>query len=317
MGRPDEGVRERGPETPADLGPVADVVVVGAYTRDLYMFGERLPRTGETVNCREFVESDGGKGANQAVAAARLGAQVALVTGLGRDAAGGRAAQLFEREGIDTSCVVWDDREPTGAGFIVVDDAGDQILTTFAGASGRITSADVIRARPLIERAKVLIVQGELPIGVSLEAIAMAGPSTSVVVDPSPAETWIGCDMAGVHVLAPNEHEAALLAGRPDASAEDLAIATGVPCVVLHRGAAGVEVYSDGKKSFVPAVPAPHVVDTTGAGDAFCGALSAGLAQDLDLLAAVRLGTQAAAISGSRRYCIPSYPRRFELDKRT
>jgi ribokinase len=277
------------------------------------MFGERLPRPGETVNCREFVESDGGKGANAAVAAARIGASVALIIRLGRDESGERAARLFEREGIETSLLAWDDDIPTGAGFVVVDDSGHQLLTTYGGASARLTLDDVGRGEAAIAQAAVLIVQGEIPSEVSLAAVRLAGASTTVILDPGPVEPWLDCALAGVDILAPNEHEAALLIGCAAPSAEDVAAATGVPSVVLHRGAAGVEVFTNGVTWREPSVRARVVIDTTGAGDAFCGALAAGLAEGFDLKQAVRLGTEVAAISVSRRYCIPSYPRRSEL----
>jgi ribokinase len=280
------------------------------------MFGERLPRPGETVNCREFVESDGGKGANEAVAAARLGARVTLITRLGRDAPGDHAAKLFDDEGIDTSSLAWDDDTPTGAGFIVVDDDGQQLLTTYGGASARLTIADITRRGGIIDQAAVLIIQGEIPSAVSLEAVRLAGMETTVILDPSPVEPWLGQQLLGVDILAPNEYEAALLAGRAAPSAGDLAATTGVRCVALHRGARGVEVFSNGVTWHEPAAQVPVVIDTTGAGDAFCGALAAGLTEGLSIRQAVRLGTEVAGISVARRYCIPSYPRRSELSQR-
>ena len=284
------------------------VVAVGAYTRDLYMFGPRLPGPGETVDCPEYAESHGGKGANQAVAAARLGARTILITRLGRDRFGQEAFSLLEGEGIDMTNVTMDDEVGTGVGFIILDSCGMQLITTYAGASGRMTVEDMEHARPALERAAVLLLQGEIKAEVSLAAAWLAGESTTVVLDPGPAEPFLERgDFTRVDVLTPNEQEAAVLTGKAQPRAVDVQAATGVPMVIVKRGAEGAEVFYNGETQHVPAPPA-RVVDTTGAGDAFNGTLAAGLDRGLGLIRAVEHACRCASFSVGRKFCIPSFP---------
>lgn len=289
------------------------VVVVGAYTRDLFMYGPRLPLRGETVNCPDYAEADGGKAANQAVAAARLGAKTWLITGLGQDQAGQAARSLFANEAVDISYSRIDDAAHTGVGFIIVDHDGQQLITTYAGASAQLRIEDIERARPLLGSAAILLLQGEIDASVSLAAARLAGKQTCVILDPSPVEAFEGVpSLTGVTILTPNEPEAAVLTGLPSATAEQVAVVTGVSTVVITRGGNGVEIFWQGKLHHVPA-PQVTVVDTTGAGDAFNGALAAGLDRGLDVLAAAHLTCRCAAFSVGRKFCIPSYPTASDL----
>jgi ribokinase len=283
------------------------VVVVGAYTRDLFMYGPRLPLRGETVNCPDYAEADGGKAANQAVAAARLGAKTWLITGLGADQAGQAALALFANEAVDISYSRIGDAAHTGVGFIIVDHDGQQLITTYAGASAQLTVEDIERARPLLGGATALLLQGEIDAGVSLAAARLADQQTYVILDPSPVEAFESVpSLTGVTILTPNEPEAAVLTGLPSATAEQVAAVTGVSTVMITRGGNGVEVFWQGKLHRVPA-PRVAAVDTTGAGDAFNGALAAGLDRGLDILAAAHFACRCAAFSVARRFCIPSY----------
>lgn len=282
--------------------------MVGAYTRDLFMYGPRLPLRGETVNCPDYDEADGGKAANQAVAAARLGAKTCLITGMGQDQVGQAAQALFAREAVDISYSRIDDAAHTGVGFIIVDHDGQQLITTFAGASAHLTVEDIERARPLLDSASILLLQGEIEADVSLAAARMAGQQTCVILDPSPVEAFESVfSLKGVTILTPNEPEASVLTGLPSPTAEQVAQVTGISTVVITRGGNGVEIFWRGKLHHVPAPPA-SVVDTTGAGDAFNGALAAGLDRGLDMLAAAHFACRCAAFSVERRFCIPSYP---------
>jgi ribokinase len=284
------------------------VVVVGAYTRDLYMFGPRLPNPGETVNCSEYAESHGGKGANQAVAAARLGAHTTLITRLGKDTNGQMAYELFRREGLDMRHIIMDEEAGTGVGFIIVDKGGLQLITTYAGASARLSLKDLERARLMLESASVLLLQGEISAEVSLAAARLAGERTIVILDPSPVETFPNANwFGGVDILTPNEQEAAALVRKADPDAAATAAATGVPIIIITRGADGAEVFHNGQTQRVPAPPT-QVVDTTGAGDAFNGALAASLDRGFALLDAMEHACRCASFCVSRKYCIPSYP---------
>lgn len=289
------------------------VVVVGAYTLDLYMFGERLPTAGETVNCYDFAEAHGGKGANQAVAAGRLGASSTLIAKIGEDSVGENAYRFFLHEGIDTSYIVKQPGDRTGVGFIIVDHYGIQLITTYAGASLQLNLEHVRKAEPALKAATVLLLQGEIKPEITLEAARLAGNKTIVVLDPSPVESFDQSrTFPSVDILTPNEQEAIVLTHKDSPSARDVAEITRVPVVMLTRGVRGVEIYTYGETIFVPS-PQAKVVDTTGAGDAFNGALAAGLDRGMDLHPAVMNACHYASLTVGKRFCIPSYPRLGEF----
>ncbi len=284
------------------------VVSVGVYARDLYMFCLRLPKTGETVNSHEYAESHGGKAANQAVAAARLGARTALITRLGKDSIGQIAYDLFQNENLDVSQIIMDDAVGTGASFIILDQKGLQLITNYAGASARLNLKDIERAQPVLQAASTLLLQGEISAEISLFAAKLAGAKTLVILDPSPVEVFSGIKrFENVDILTPNEQEAELLTGRSNPDAAMIAELTGVPTIVITRGADGAEVFHRGKTTHVPS-PRVEVVDTTGAGDAFNGAMAAGLDRGLDLNTAIEHACRCASFSVGRRFCIPSFP---------
>lgn len=289
------------------------VVVVGAYTLDLYMFGDRLPQAGETVNCHTFAQAHGGKGANQAVAARRLGSKTALIARLGGDAIGQAALDLFLAEGIRTEYIVIDKENQTGVGFIIVDKEGRQIITTYAGAGYHLTVADIQQAEQAIKTASALLLQGETNPLASSAAAKLAGSQTMVILDPSPIEAFADINFfEDVDILTPNEQEAAWLVGDEWATAAEVSKATNVPIILLTRGEKGVEVFDNGEvyNIFPPPV---QVVDTTGAGDAFNGALAAALDRGFNLRAAVANACRYASLSVSKRFCIPSYARSEEF----
>lgn len=289
------------------------VVVIGAYTRDLFMYGPRLPGPGETVDCPDYAEAHGGKAANQAVAAARLGASTAIITCLGDDPPGQAALSMFADEHVDTSLTTRTTQSPTGVSFIIVDERGQQLITTCAGASAQLTLADIERASSLLHRASVILLQGEIPFEVSVVAARLAGPNTTVVLDPSPAENVIAhAPFTGVHVVTPNEHEAALLTGTMHPAGAEIAAVTQAPTAIITHGARGAEVYYNGTIAHVPAQNVP-VLDTTGAGDAFNGAYAAAISRGLDVLESVEFACRCAAISVQRRFCVPSFARLDEI----
>jgi ribokinase len=284
------------------------VAVVGAYTKDLYMFGPRLPGPGETVDCPEYAESHGGKAANQAVAAARLGAQTSLITLLGNDRMGDDAFALLASEGLDMTYVRRNDKAGTGVGFIILDQDGLQIITTYAGASGQLTRPMIRQAESMLKEAYVLLLQGEISAEISLYAAQLAGKHAKVILDPGPVEPFLGIGgLDEIDIIVPNQQEAATLTGKANPSPIDVQIATGVPNVIITLGAAGIEIFQGGDVIHIPAPPA-QVVDTTGAGDAFNGAIAAGLDRGLDLISASEHACRCASFSVERRFCIPSFP---------
>lgn len=277
------------------------------------MFGERLPLAGETVNCHAFAEAHGGKGANQAIAARRLGSETTFIARLGQDPIGQAALNLFLAEGIDTNYLIMDSGDQTGVGFIIVDKAGIQLITTFAGASFNLTVKDLNRAERAIKMASVLLLQGEIDPQTSMAAAKLAGDHTMVILDPSPVEAFGDrCLFEEIDILTPNEQEAAWLTKSAQTTAMDVSRVTNVPIILLTRGERGVEVFDNGKAYKIPAPPT-QVVDTTGAGDAFNGALAAGLDRGLSIRIAVRNACNYASLSVSKRFCIPSYARSEEF----
>jgi ribokinase len=296
------------------------VCVVGSVNLDLNTYADRLPAPGETVHARGFTTGHGGKGANQAVMAARLGASVALVARVGRDLFGRDAVEHLRAEGIDTRHVAPTDGVSTGTAVVTVDAAGRNTIVVAPGANGLLTAADVEAARPAIESARVLVCQQEVPAGANLAAMRIAAKAgVTVVFNPAPA----GADTPAeayrlATVVCPNEHEAAVLTGRSvrtpeeaESAAREL-LSRGARSVVVTLGARGCLVAAPAGVAAVPA-PVVEAVDTTGAGDAFIGSLAYHLARGDDLLAAARRATRIAALSVRSPGTQTSFPRAADL----
>jgi ribokinase len=265
---------------------VSDLVVVGSVNADLVVRLSRLPAPGETVSGGTFERHHGGKSANQAVAAVRLGTSVAFVGAVGDDDFGADAVAALEREGIDCSGVARLDDAPTGVALIAVDEAGENQIAVASGANARL-------AGPAVPPEACIVLLGlEVPDEAVLAAARAAG-DVRIVLNPAPARPLPDELLDLGPILTPNEAEARTLTGEPDAQAAARALTqrTGAP-VVVTLGARGALV--DGQ---VIAPPPVQVVDTTGAGDTFTGALAAELAAGADIRGAARFATAAAALS--------------------
>jgi ribokinase len=297
----------------ADLGPV---VVVGGHAQGLVLHVGAIPKEGETVLGHGYDEPmDGGKGTNQAVAVARLGVPVRLLTVLGSDDRGRRALAYFREVGIDVSWSVVTDG-PTDVGFVVLPPSGIPAIATAMDRSVEL-SPEFVRSRAAaLEDASVVVCQLEAPPETALEAFRIArqngartvlNPAPVVPVDP---ELFRLCD-----VLVPNEHEAAALAGH-DAPPGELAAVLrdrlGAGAVVVTAGGDGAYLADDGRVEHVPASPAT-AVDTTGAGDGFVGAFATRLRVGESLLAATEYAVRAAAIKVERSGTMPSFATAQEL----
>jgi ribokinase len=278
------------------------VVVVGSVNVDLMVRGKRLPGPGETVSGGTFARHGGGKGANQAVAAARLGAQVTMIGAVGGDELGEEALRLLDEEGIETSEVARLDGVPTGVALIVVDAAGENQIAVAPGANARLPADHVERALAAVARSPaagggtaVTLLGFEAP-----DAAVLAGARGApgpVVCNPAPART-LPDGLAELHpILTPNAGEAQHLTGEDDTedAARTLAERTGAP-VLVTLGARGV-LLLDGSEARTLAPPRVTPVDTTGAGDAFKGALAAALAGGRELHDAAAFAVAAAARS--------------------
>jgi ribokinase len=290
------------------------IVVVGSANTDMVIKAPRIPRPGETVIGGEFVMAAGGKGANQAVAAARLGAQVALVARLGTDVFGDQAVAGYQREGIDTAHVVRDPDAASGVALIFVDARGENSIAVASGANARLTPADVERAGRVIAAADVLLVQLEVPLDAVARAIELAHRAeVTVILNPAPAAEIDPALLANVSIATPNEHEIQVVVGEPEperAVSRMLDAGTGIVLVTL--GPQGV-LWAEGQRRQIVPAYAVQAVDTTAAGDAFNGGLACALGRGLPTEQAVRYANAVAALSVTRMGAQPSLPREGEV----
>lgn len=296
------------------------VFIVGIYAADLVFSGDRLPAPGETVIAQDFMRSHGGKGSNQAVAAARAGAEVSFFTLLGKDAFAESALSLWKEEGI-RSLARMIDGESTGAASISVDtQTGNNCVFVFPGASRLMTPADIDSLSAEIISSDIFVIQLEQPIDAAVHALKCAHQhGVTAILNPAPAcdlpeEIYPYCDY-----LLPNETEASLLSGITVNSRET---AKAAAKVLLERGAKNVIITLGEKGALLcnadevhhePAVITGHCVDTTGAGDAFIGGFAAGLSQGMQVREALRFAATLAGISVTRHGAAASMPRLPEI----
>jgi ribokinase len=294
----------------------AEIVVVGSLNLDVSVPVPRHPRPGETVLGGDAARTPGGKGANQAVAAARLGGTVAMVGGVGDDGVGAGLCAALESDGVERSAVRVLTDVPTGTALIAVDPEGENTIVVSPGANARIDAGGVEAAADVLRRAAVCLLQLEVPLEAVIRASELAGGT--VVLNPAPARALPAALLERVDVLVPNRSELAILAERDEArELDDVAALArsidGPGAVVVTLGADGALVVSEGSAVHVSAVKVSPV-DTTGAGDCFCGALADALARGEGLEAAVRWSVRAAAVSTTRRGAQDSLPMRAEVE---
>jgi len=298
------------------------IVIVGSSGTDMIIKLERIPRPGETLLGGEFHITGGGKGANQAVSAARAGGKVAFVARLGQDDFGDQAKAAFANEGINVEHIYRDRKVSTGVALIFVDQHGENSIGVAPGANGRLSPADLKKARKIFAGASVMVVQLEIPLDtVQTAAVLAAKSGARVILNPAPARALPDELLRHVSILTPNETEAELLTGikvDSDSAAVKAASvlrARGVQTVILTLGARGALVAtSDGSPQLVPGFKV-KAVDSTGAGDVFNGALAVALAEEQPLIDAVRFANAAAAISVTRLGAQPSAPSRREIQR--
>ncbi|HKV44682.1 MAG TPA: ribokinase [bacterium] len=302
---------------------MVQVCVVGSLNMDLVVKAPRLPRVGETVAGGSFATFPGGKGANQAVAAARLGARVAMVGRVGRDAFGEQLVVGLKRDGIDAAHVRVDPDAATGVAFIGVDADGRNMIMVASGANRRVPASDVDDAREAIVGARVLLLQLEVPMAATLRAAAIArAAGVMVCLDPAPAVALPEALYAGVDVINPNEGEAQTLTGIEVGSTADAVRAAealharGPRVVVVKMGERGAVYLGPEGRGHVPAVPV-KAVDTTAAGDAFAAALGVALGEGRGTADAVAFATQVAGLKVTRMGAQVAMPTRGEVEEAT
>ncbi|HEV7812250.1 MAG TPA: ribokinase [Leifsonia sp.] len=289
------------------------VAVVGSANMDILFTVDRVPSPGETLLAESVALHPGGKGLNQAVAAARAGAVTTFVGALGRDSHGNQLAAVLTEDGIVDTLVRRVD-EATGQAFIVVDGRGENTIIVASGANSSVVAlTDDDRAA--IAASSVLLLQLELPVGVVLAAAKFArSVGTTVMLNAAPAQPLAPELLESLDYLIVNEHEACLIAGSDDLSVASASLASLVGRVIVTLGSQGSALFDGGIE--VGMVPALKVtaVDTTGAGDTFCGAFAAAIAEGRELAEAATFGTTAAALSVQRVGAVPSIPSRESID---
>ena len=295
------------------------IVVLGSTNTDMVVKAERIPAPGETILGGRFLMNPGGKGANQAVAAARLGAEVVFIAKVGDDLFGREAKALFAKENICTDYVLTDPSEPSGVALIMVDAKGENCIAVASGANGTLMPEDIEGLEGVIAQSDLLLMQLETPLEtVRYAADVAVNLGVPVILNPAPA-----CELPSdlydcLEVITPNESEAELLTNikvTDEASAEAAARVLcdkGVRQVVITMGAKGAYVFDGEDGVMVPAFKV-EAVDTTAAGDVFNGALAVALTEELELEEAVRFASKAASISVTRMGAQASAPRREEL----
>ena len=290
------------------------VVVVGSFMMDLVIKAARRPQKGETLIGQQFGMFGGGKGNNQAIAAARLGGDVAMVGRLGRDSFGDTLMDALVEEGIEVGFVVRDAEAGTGVASPVIDADGDNSIIIVPRANMRLSAADVERAASVISDSDVLLLQLEVPISASQRAAEIAKSSgTKVILNPAPARDLPDSFLSQVDILTPNQVEAEFLSGVKVSDSESaeraarILLDRGVSAVILTLGDSGALLINREMSTRIPAYTV-NVVDTTAAGDAFCGALSIALAPGEALEDAVVFANAAGALAVTALGAAPSMP---------
>lgn len=303
------------------LSAAPKVVVVGSLNTDLVMRAERFPQPGETLSARSFQTFIGGKGLNQAIAAARQGGRVTMIGRVGDDAFGQTLRAVAEREGIDTAHLHTTPGIHSGVANIVVDDRAENVILISAGANGQLTPADVEAARAVIAAADVVLAQLEVPLETVMAAASIARQSAvRMILVPAPARALPLELMRNVDVLVPNRVEISAVLPAPAHSLEEDArqiLALGTRMVVVTLGSHGAMAFTAERPAdpplHIPAFPV-EAVDTTGAGDAFAGGLAVALASGLSLDQAVRRAAACGALACTVMGAEPSLPRREAVD---
>ena len=295
------------------------IVVFGSINMDLVARTHRLPNPGETLTGNSFQTIPGGKGANQAVACARLGAETYMVGRVGGDVFGKNLKDELEKAGVDHQNVVVDSDTSSGVALIAVEDSAENFIIVIPGANGQIENHDLQRLEDVLTRSKVLLLQLEIPMEMVVSAARLAKEKElRVILDPAPAQTLPEEIYPLLDIITPNETETELLVGFPIQTKEDAANAAkilrgrGVSHVIIKMGSRGAYALMDDQEEFFkPFQVTP--VDTVAAGDAFNGALAVALSENLPVEKAIQWGMAGGALSVTKEGAQPAMPERNEL----
>ncbi len=292
------------------------ILVVGSSNIDLVASVDRLPSRGETVLGYRFAQSFGGKGANQAVAAARAGAEVAFLSKLGADANGRLIEQHLAAQGLSRPILLRDAEFPTGVAMILVDHSGENQIAVVPGSNGRLTPADLRQHRELIAGARVLLLQMEIPRETVFEALRLGREcGLTTILNPAPAAPLPSDLLRLVDILTPNESEAQVLTGSTDpAEAAQILTGRGVGTVVVTCGANGAFLTTGNDVTHIPGFLVV-TIDSTGAGDAFNGALACAVAEGVPLKSAIERANAAGALATTGRGAQESMPTKDDIEQ--
>ena len=295
------------------------ITVIGSYATGLTLRVKRLPSRGETVLASGYRADYGGKGSNQAVGCARLGAEIDFVASIGTDDFAQMALKLYREEGIDIRFLRQTRDLPTGVGFILVDEQGHNCIALDPGANESLSASDIAASKAAVKGSTVLLTQLEIPVEAAETALALGRAEGAVtILNPAPVRPLPQSVLQSVDVLTPNQTEANVLTGRnPDAAGDPEPIArdlihAGVKQVVMTLGEKGALIVTASSAKHIPA-PAMPAVDTTGAGDAFNAGLATALAFGENLESAVQFAVVTGALAVTREGVIPSLPTRKDV----
>jgi len=296
------------------------IAVIGSSNTDMVIKTTKLPAPSETILGGDFFMNPGGKGANQAVAAARLGGKVSLIAKTGDDVFGRQARQNFESDRINCNFLVTDPDHPSGVALITVDSHGENCIVVAPGSNGSLGKTDIDQAREEILRSELILMQLEIPIEtVSYAANIAFDAGIKVILNPAPAAKIPDELLSRLYMITPNETEAELISGIPVVDMESARLAAqnlydrGVKVVVITLGSKGALLFTGDKALLVPS-PRVEAIDTTAAGDVFNGAIAVAISEGMELEKAVKFACEAASISVTRMGAQSSAPYRKEVE---
>ncbi len=295
---------------------MSSICIFGVFVADLCFFGNKIPAKGETVLGNNYIVGPGGKGSNQAIAAARLNGEVNFITKVGKDSHADMAFSLYKEAGVNVDCIIQDPNLSTGVAGIMIDEKGNNAINVFAGAAAHLQNEDIDKNMEVMKKSKIFLTQMETPDMTTMYALKKAKDNDCLtILNPAPARKIDEGNFKLIDFFTPNETEVEFYLNKKIETSEDIKNAAnellkkGIKNVIITLGEKGI-YFSNGKENFfLEAYKLKQaVLDTTGAGDAFNGAFAVGLANDLDLKEALSFANKVAGISTTRLGAASSMP---------